>query len=65
MGLHADLASLSSTLDQMVERVESAATQLKGTDRDDLLGDLYDIERHLRAANRRLHRTLTALPEQS
>jgi hypothetical protein len=62
MGLHADLASLSSTLDQMIERVEGAASSVKGGENDDLLGDLYEIERHLRSANRRLHRTLSALP---
>lgn len=65
MGLHADLASLSSTLDQMIERVEGAAASLEGAGRDDLLADLYEIERHLLAANRRLHRTLAAMPELS
>jgi hypothetical protein len=35
---------------------------VKGGEHDDLLGDLYEIERHLRSANRRLHRTLSALP---
>ena len=63
MALHADLTSLSSTLDQMLERLEAAAAEVRGTDRDGLLGDLYDIERHLRSANRRLTRTLTAMPE--
>jgi hypothetical protein len=61
MGLHADLASLSSTLDQMIERIDSAAASVKGGEHDDLLGDLYEIERHLRSANRRLHRTLAAV----
>jgi len=63
MALHADLASLSSTLDQMLERVEAAAEEIRGTDRDDVLGDLYEIERHLRSANRRLNRSLASLPE--
>ena len=62
MSLNADLASLSSTLDQMLERVESAAGEVRGTNRDDLLGDLYEIERHLRSANRRLRRALAAMP---
>ncbi|MCP4436871.1 MAG: hypothetical protein GY812_15425 [Actinomycetia bacterium] len=62
MSLQADLTSLSSTLDQMLERVESAAGEIQGTDRDDLLGDLYEIERHLRSANRRLIRALNGLP---
>ena len=62
MSLNADLASLSSTLDQMLERVESAAGEVRGTNRDDLLGDLYEIERHLRSANRRLRRALASMP---
>jgi hypothetical protein len=62
MGLHADLASLSSTLDQMIERVDSAATSMKDGEDEDLLGDLYEVERHLRSATRRLNRVLTAVP---
>jgi hypothetical protein len=62
VSLNADLASLSSTLDQMLERIESAAGEVRGTDRDDLLTDLYEIERHLRSANRRLSRALAVLP---
>lgn len=58
MSLKADLLSLSSTLDQMIERLEGAADEVRGTDTDDMLGAIYDIERHLRAANRRLSRTI-------
>lgn len=58
MSLKADLLSLSSTLDQMIERLEEAAAQVRGTESDDMLGAIYDIERHLRAANRRLSRTI-------
>ena len=47
----------------MLERVEAAAEEIRGTDRDDVLGDLYEIERHLRSANRRLNRSLASLPE--
>ena len=60
MSIEADLLSLSSTLDQMLERLESLAGEVSGTDRDELLGGIYDVERHLRSANRRLNRTLTA-----
>lgn len=58
MSLQADLVSLSSTLDQMIERLEAAAGELENTDDDDMLGAIYDIERHLRSANRKLNRTL-------
>ena len=46
----------------MLERVEAAAGEVRGTDRDDLLGDLYEVERHLRSANRRLNRALKEVP---
>ena len=63
MSLHADLASMQSTLDQVLDRLDEAADAVRGTDRDDLLGDMYEIERHLKAATRRLHRALASLPD--
>ena len=47
MSLHADLASMQSTLDQVLDRLDEATEVVRGTERDDLLGDLYEIERHL------------------
>jgi hypothetical protein len=58
VSLHADLASLQSTLDQALERLGEAVETVRGTELDDVVGDLYEIERHLRAAARRLGRTL-------
>lgn len=58
MSLKADLLSLSSTLDQMIERLEGAAVEVRGSDTDAMLGAIYDIERHLKAANRRLNRMI-------
>lgn len=60
VSLHADLASLQSTLDQVLTRVEEATVQVRSTDRDDLLGDLYEVERGLNAVQRRLRRALDA-----
>jgi hypothetical protein len=60
MSLHADLASLSSSLDQMLERVEAAVVEVEGTTNEDLLVDLFEVERSLRTANRRLNRILAA-----
>lgn len=60
MSLHADLSSMQSTLDQVLARLAEASEVVRGTDRDDLLGDLYEIERNLEAAQRRLRRALTA-----
>jgi hypothetical protein len=51
---------MQSTLDQVLVRVDEASEVVKGTDRDDLLGDLYEIERNLQAAQRRLRRALDA-----
>lgn len=60
MSLHADLVSMQSTLDQVLTRLDEASGVVRGTDRDDLLGDLYEIERNLQAAQRRLRRALDA-----
>ncbi|MHB1137613.1 MAG: hypothetical protein ACYC2O_01570 [Microthrixaceae bacterium] len=62
MSLHADLTSVMSTLDQIIDRLDEAATEVRGTPQDDLLTDIYEIERHLRQAARRLGRTLEHLP---
>ena len=63
MSLHADLASVLSTLDQVLERLSEAANEVDGSERDDLLVDLYEVERHLRSATRRLNRTVSTLPD--
>lgn len=60
MSLHADLTSMQSTLDQVLARVDEAAVVVRGTDRADLLGDLYEVERSLQTAQRRLRRALEA-----
>jgi len=52
-----------STLDQVLERLTEAANEVDGSERDDLLVDLYEVERHLRSATRRLNRTVSSLPE--
>ncbi len=62
MSLHADLTSVLSTLDQMLERLDEAAGSVDGDRREDLLVDLYEVERHLRSAGRRLTRTVNGLP---
>lgn len=54
-----------STLDQLFERLDEAAKAVQDGPDDDLLVDIYEVERHLRQASRRLTRTLNALPEGS
>jgi hypothetical protein len=63
VSLHADLASVLSTLDQVLERLSEATHEVDGDEREDLLSDLYEVERHIRSASRRLNRTLVGLPE--
>lgn len=65
MSLHADLTSVLSTLDQVLERLDEAANAVDGAQREDLLVDLYEVERHLRSASRRLTRTVSGLPDSS
>jgi hypothetical protein len=60
---HADLTSVLSTLDQMMERLEDVAASVDGEAKEDLLVDLYEVERHLRAASRRLTRTVSGLAD--
>jgi ElaB/YqjD/DUF883 family membrane-anchored ribosome-binding protein len=62
VSLHADLTSVLSTLDQVLERLDEAAGSVDGAAREDLLVDLYEVERHLRSASRRLTRTVSGLP---
>ena len=61
--MHADLTSVLSTLDQLLDRLDEVATTLDGDENDGTLGDLCEVERHLRQATRRLNRTVAAMPE--
>jgi paraquat-inducible protein B len=53
----AHLSSLSTGLDELTERVTALADELSGSPREDVAADLYEVERNLQAATRRL-RTL-------
>ena len=50
----AQLSSLSSSLGAIAERVSVLADGLQGSPREDVAGDLYEVERHLQTAHRRL-----------
>lgn len=52
-GHRAQLASLSTALDELTERVTATADAARSDD-EDLAADLYEVERSLRAAGRRL-----------
>jgi hypothetical protein len=48
------LSSASSTLEELVVRVTESADDLRSQGDDALAHDLYEVERSLRAAQRRL-----------
>jgi hypothetical protein len=55
---HAQLSALSTSLAELSERVTALADQYQGSPREDVAADLYDVERHLQAAGRRLRSLL-------
>ena len=50
----AQLSSLSTALDDLSKRVTELADEYHGSPREDVAADLYEVERHLMAASRRL-----------
>ena len=57
----AELSSLSSVIRDLVERVAEVARRYEGTDREDVAFELYEVERGLRGATRRLDRLTRSL----
>lgn len=57
----AELSSLSSVIRDLIERVSEAARRYVGTDREDVSFELYEVERSLRGATRRLDRLTRSL----
>jgi hypothetical protein len=54
----AQLSSLSTALDDIAQRVTAIADEHHGTAREDVAADLYEVERHLHSATRRLRALL-------
>lgn len=57
----AELSSLSSVIRDLVERISEVARRYEGTDREDVSFELYEVERGLRGATRRLDRLTRSL----
>lgn len=57
----AQLSSLSTTIEQLVVLVASLADGYQTSPREDVAADLFDVERHLRAAHARMQKLLTRL----
>jgi hypothetical protein len=58
MSALAELSSVSTVLDELLQRVTTLADGLTGAERDQLSSDLREVERALGTAQRRLHRLL-------
>ncbi len=52
----AELSSVSTQLEDITIRVVAAARVFEGEGREDIAHELFEVERSLRAASRRLHR---------
>jgi|TARA_Y100001949_G_scaffold34023_1_gene26918 hypothetical protein len=50
----AELSSLETAIRELRERITAAADELVGTSDEDVAVDLYDVERSLRTAERRI-----------
>ena len=57
----AELSSITTVLEDLQARVVEVADRWREIERDDIAGDLYDVERSLRSAQRRLHRARNGL----
>ena len=57
----AQLSSASSMLDDLVARVLEVASRYEGTDREDVVQQLHEVERSLRVAGRQLDAAVRGL----
>jgi hypothetical protein len=58
MTARAELSSVATRLHELLARVNEIADGLGGDERDNLGTELFEVERHLRTAERRLNRVL-------
>jgi len=56
MSANAELSSVATALEELVRRVTGIAERLAGPEEDALTSELYEVERNLSAAQRRLAR---------
>ena len=61
MSLSPQLSSVSTALAELTERVSGMAENLSGSERDDVATSLFEIERSLRTAARRLDQLVSDL----
>ena len=56
-----ELSSVNTRLQELTERVTAMAEQLSGTERDAVAQELYEVERVLQTAARRLEKVVNEL----
>ncbi len=59
----AELSSLETAIRELSERITVAADELVGTKQEDVALDLYDVERSLKTAQRRIARAAQGLAD--
>ncbi len=58
----AQLSSVSTALEDLTIRITESAERHVGTDEEDIASELFEIERSMRAAGRRLARLVRRMP---
>jgi hypothetical protein len=59
----AELSSIADAVGRYRDRVAGLAEPYLGTDREDVVTAVYEVERQLRGAERALHRALKTLAD--
>lgn len=57
----AELSALATSLDELTRRITAAPDRYRGSPRDDVADGLYEVERSLVTAARKLDRVLRAM----
>jgi Mg2+ and Co2+ transporter CorA len=58
---NAQLSAVATALADLTERVSGMADRYQGSPREDIAASLYDVERHLQAANRRVEQLIVSV----
>ena len=61
MTLAPQLSSVSTALGELTERLGDLAEELSGSERDDIAVALFEVERSLNTAGRRLHQLVAEI----
>jgi DNA/RNA-binding domain of Phe-tRNA-synthetase-like protein len=61
MSISPQLSSVSTALTELTKRITVMAESLSGSERDDVAGALFEVERSLKTAARRLDKVVSDL----